>query len=188
MKGRRPVGAVIVAVIGILVVIAIAAGDGHGGVRGDTNERAAVASVPDEVVSETSQVVPTSEVTTTTTTPPKSVAVALAPCAVLGSADPYFVVCGPASVKTGDRATFDLVARGHIRDDCGSPTVDWADGTGNVACTILCDAYPADERSIERKLVHTYSDPGVYTLRFVLQGCGPGAGPQAEITMEVEVG
>jgi hypothetical protein len=178
VKSRRPVGAAIVAVIVVRVTVAIAAGDGQEH-RGDTRERAAmVASGPDDVV-------PTTEGPTTTAKP---LSVALAPCAVLGSADPYLVVCGPAAAKTGDRTTFDLVARGHIRDDCGSPTVDWGDRTGNVVCTMTCDAYPADERSMERKLDHVYSDPGVYTLRFVLQGCGPDHRPQAEITMEVQVG
>ena len=188
MKSRRPIGAAIVAVIGVLVIIAIAAGSGHDDEHGGTNERAAsVARVPDEVTPRTSDVTPTTEAASTTSTTAKPVVVALAPCAVFGSADPYFVVCGPASVETGIRTTFDLVARGHIRDDCGSPTVDWADGSGNVVCTLTCDAYPADEHSIERRFEHTYAEPGAYTVKFTLQGCGPNYGPQAVITMDVQV-
>jgi hypothetical protein len=189
VKDRRPVGAALVAVIAALVIVAIAAGDGHED-HGTTDQRAAVAELPPaDVATEatTATTASTATTTTTTTTTATPVLVAMAPCAVNGSVDPYFVVCGPASFKTGDRGTFELVARGHIRDDCGSPSVDWGDGSGNVMCRMVCDAYPADERSIERKLQHAYSDPGAYTVRFALQGCGPDLAPQAEITMEVTV-
>ena len=189
MKTRRPVVAAIVVVIGILAVIAIAAGDGHDDQHGDSNERAASVAPAEDVAADAAPTehAPVAHARTTTSKSEKPVAVALAPCAVFGSADPYLVVCGPASVETGDRVAFDLVARGHIRDDCGSPAVDWGDSTGNILCTVTCDAYPADEHSFERKLQHTYADPGVYTVRFALQGCGPDQHPQAELTMELQV-
>jgi hypothetical protein len=196
VKSRRVAGVAVFAVILVLVVVAIVAGgqDDHAGTRtGAGGSKGALA--PPATVERTTSTAPTTEavplttttMTTTTTTAPKPVAIATPPCAAYQGSAPYFVVCGPTSLKARDRAAFDLVARGHVRDDCGSPTVDWGDGSGNVVCAIACESYPADERSIERKLEHTYADPGAYTVRFVLQGCGPDYRPQAEITMEVQV-
>ena len=112
---------------------------------------------------------------------------AAAPCVTSPVPDPYFLVCGATSVRTGDTVTFALAARGHVRDDCTSPTVDWGDGASNVKCIIGCDVYPADERQVNRELDHSYAAPGAYTVRFTLQSCGPDPHPQAEITMEVRV-
>lgn len=196
MKDRRIIGAVIVGVIALLVVVAVVASGGDG--RGERPDRgvavarppAGMSSVRTAPISELPPATLTRSTTSTTSatsTTAKPVAVAPAPCAAYQGSDPYFVVCGPTSAKTGERAVFDLVARGRVRDDCGSPTVDWGDGTGNVVCMIACKSYPTSEQSIERKFAHTYTEPGAYTLRFVLQGCGPDPRPQAEIAMELQV-
>jgi hypothetical protein len=127
---------------------------------------------------------PVRETTTTTAAPAP---VPPAPCAKYDGNEPYFVVCGPVSLKVGEPGLYDLVAQGRIRDDCGSPTVDWGDGDGNVVCMIACESYPEQPRSIERKFQHTYAEPGIFTVRFTLQGCGPDYRPQASVVMEVQV-
>ena len=193
MNNRRLAGGAVLAVILVLVVVAIAAGGSD-----DHENDASKALVPGpssilppatavRVVTTTTTSVVTPPTITTTTTAAVAAPPALAPCASYPGTDLYFVVCGPTAVKAGDEVMFDLVAKGHVRDDCGSPTVDWGDGDGNVVCAIACESYPADERTIERKLQHAWNHPGAYTVKFSLQGCGPEYRPQAELTLEVQV-
>ena len=194
MNNRRLAGGAVLAVILVLVVVAIAAGGSD-----DHENDASKALVPGPssilppatavrvVTTTTATSVVTPPTTTTSTTAAVAAPPALAPCASYPGTDLYFVVCGPTAVKAGDEVMFDLVAKGHVRDDCGSPTVDWGDGDGNVVCAIACESYPADERTIERKLQHAWNQPGAYTVKFTLQGCGPEYRPQAELTLEVQV-
>ena len=176
MNTRKTAGAVTLAIFIALVTVAVvASGEDSSNVRSGLAEATFREQGAPAVVLERDARVP---------------APSLAPCAAHEGDDPYFVVCGSTVVPVGEVATFDLVAEGRgVRDDCGSPEVDWGDGELRVVCLIECIPYAAagGPGAIERRLEHSYRVPGTYKARFLLMNCGPDYGPQATVALEVHV-
>ena len=98
----------------------------------------------------------------------------------------YVQVCGPTTARAGDAVQFQLIAKGRIRDDCGSPVPDYGDGDGVATCMIACESYPTEPRAIDRTYEHAYAKPGSYKASFTLMGCGSD-GPQVSVSIEVRI-
>jgi hypothetical protein len=96
--------------------------------------------------------------------------------------------------RVGETVTVQLRASdddAQIRDDCGSPWVDWGESTNDPTCTIGCapSAAPSPPSSVETTREHVYRAPGRYPIRAVVESnCGAEPGGQivsAMLTIEI---
>jgi hypothetical protein len=102
-------------------------------------------------------------------------------------ADGVFVqLCGPGTARVGENVQFQLIAKGKVRDDCGSPVPDYGDGEEVAVCAIGCESLPEEPRGIERTFEHTYAKAGSFEATFTLMGCGSDV-PQASVSIGVRV-
>lgn len=109
-------------------------------------------------------------------------------CASAGGADLDAVACATTGT-VGEPVLLRLTAAGRLRDDCGSPTVEWGEAArGEAVCTIGCESLPPEPIELERTFEHTYDRPGTYTVTVRFHGCREGSGTeQLALPLEVRV-
>ena len=100
-------------------------------------------------------------------------------------------VCQVGASVAGRPPTLHLTASdgdARVRNDCGSPEFSWGDEP-DVTCAIGCapSDKPSGPSSIEVTRVHTYANPGSYSVRVTIESnCGDQPYGERQ-TLELEV-
>lgn len=122
-----------------------------------------------------------------------------ASCAAAGASEgggadqpPTLEVCVDGPARAGETVVFTLTARdpdSAIRDDCGSPIVQFGDegDRGVAVCDIGCASLAPGPGELRRSFEHVYAQPGTYEATFTLVGCGPDYSTDASVTLPVTV-
>ena len=133
--------------------------------------------------------------TTTPTTPPPPPADEPR-CAALNGGDPDRLsvqVCLEGDARAGEPTVIRITASdgdAAVRDDCGSPLVEWGD-EGTAVCAIGCEPSPGPHApsSIDLTRDHEYRAAGTYDIRVTVESnCGQGPfGESQAVTLRVIV-
>lgn len=78
--------------------------------------------------------------------------------------------------RVGEPVVVTVTAKGTMRDDCGSPVVDFGDAEGTAVCSIGCESLPPEPIELERSFEHVYAQPGAYDVVVQFRGCGADSG------------
>ena len=78
--------------------------------------------------------------------------------------------------RVGEPLVVTVTAKGTMRDDCGSPVVEFGDAEGTAVCSIGCESLPPEPIELERSFEHVYAQPGAYDVVVQFRGCGADSG------------